>query len=105
MCYLLVTLVIYVTVLLQVTHHQLSQLREAEESQKEKEAREREMAAKREVSADAYSRLVDVENANRQDDGGTQGEGGVGRLGKGLAGTPCCAAGMGCWWTQEIKGL
>jgi hypothetical protein len=49
----------------------LSQLREAEESQKEKEARERDMAAKREVSADAYSRLVDVENANRQDDGGT----------------------------------
>lgn len=54
----------------QVTHHQLEQMREAEQSQRAAEAKEREMAAKREVSADQYSRMVDVENINRQDDGG-----------------------------------
>lgn len=53
-----------------MTHHQLDQMREAEQSQRAAEAKERELAAKREVSADQYSRMVDVENANRLDDGG-----------------------------------
>lgn len=45
-------------------------MREVEQSQRAAEAKERELAAKREVSADQYSRIVDVENANRQEDAG-----------------------------------
>lgn len=52
----------------QVTHHELHKLREEEQAAREAEARERALAAKREVSADSYSKLVDSVNINRQED-------------------------------------
>jgi hypothetical protein len=57
---------------MQVTHHQLDQMREAEASARAAEAKERELAAKREVSADSYTKLVDTENINRVEDAGGQ---------------------------------
>jgi hypothetical protein len=45
-------------------------MREAEQHQRAAESKERELAAKREVSADQYSRMVDVQIANRQEDTG-----------------------------------
>lgn len=53
---------------LQVTHHELNQMRQEEEAARDAEARERALAAKREVSADSYVRLVDTQNVNRQED-------------------------------------
>lgn len=53
---------------LQVTHHDLQQMQEEEASRREAEARDRALAAKREVTVDSYSRLVDTENVNRQED-------------------------------------
>lgn len=55
---------------LQVTHHQLNAMREAEEGARAAEAREKQLEARREVSADAYRALVDTENVNRQEDAG-----------------------------------
>jgi hypothetical protein len=55
---------------LQVTHHQLDQMRESEASARAAEAKERELAAKREVSAVSYTKLVDTENVNRVEDAG-----------------------------------
>jgi hypothetical protein len=57
----------------QVTHHQLEQMRADEAAQRSAELRERDMVARREVSADAYAQLVDAENANRQEDTGVWG--------------------------------
>lgn len=51
-----------------VTHHDLQKMREEEAAAREAEARERALAAKREVSANSYTRLVDTENVNRQED-------------------------------------
>lgn len=45
-------------------------MRESEASQREAEQRERQMEARREVSADNYRQLVDTENINRQEDTG-----------------------------------
>lgn len=55
---------------MQVTHHQLDQMRESEASARAAEAKERELAAKREVSAVSYTKLVDTENVNRVEDAG-----------------------------------
>lgn len=52
----------------QVTHHELDRAREAEAAEREAEQRERAMAARREVSADSYSRMIEVQNTNRQED-------------------------------------
>lgn len=52
----------------QMTHHQLQQQREADEAAREAESRERQLAAKREVSAGSYSRLVEAQNTNREED-------------------------------------
>jgi hypothetical protein len=52
----------------QVTHHQLQLQQEADQEQREAEQRERTLAARRDVTADSYSRLVDAENTNRQED-------------------------------------
>lgn len=51
-----------------VTHHELSQMRDAEEAAREAEQRERALAARREVTVESYGRLVDSANTNRQDD-------------------------------------
>ncbi|KAG2448049.1 hypothetical protein HYH02_007076 [Chlamydomonas schloesseri] len=48
-----------------VTHYQLQQQREFEDQLKQQELAEREMAARRELSADAYARQVETENLNR----------------------------------------
>jgi hypothetical protein len=53
---------------LQVTHHELDKLREAEAAEREAEQKEKAMAARREVSATSYSRMLEVENTNRQED-------------------------------------
>jgi hypothetical protein len=63
------TIAVYAAVAgLQVTHHELDKLREAEAQEKEAEQKERAMAARREVSATSYSRMLEVENTNRQED-------------------------------------
>ncbi|WIA13256.1 hypothetical protein OEZ85_006844 [Tetradesmus obliquus] len=51
-----------------VTHHELDKLRESEAAAKEAEQKERAMAAKREVSSQSYSRMLEVENTNRLED-------------------------------------
>lgn len=43
-------------------------MREEEAAAKEAEAKERALAAKREVTADSYSKLVESQNMNRQED-------------------------------------
>jgi hypothetical protein len=43
-------------------------MREVEAEEKEAEQKERAMAARREVSAQSYSRMLEVENTNRQED-------------------------------------
>jgi hypothetical protein len=48
-------------------------MRADEAAQRSAELRERDMVARREVSADAYAQLVDAENANRQEDTGVWG--------------------------------
>ncbi|KXZ41338.1 hypothetical protein GPECTOR_536g541 [Gonium pectorale] len=48
-----------------VTHYQLQQQREFEDRAKADEAAEREMAARRELSAEQYARQVETENLNR----------------------------------------
>lgn len=52
-----------------VTSHQLLLNKEVEKKEEERRAREREDAAKRMVSEDAYASAVVVENVNRQDTG------------------------------------
>ncbi|PNW73363.1 hypothetical protein CHLRE_14g629500v5 [Chlamydomonas reinhardtii] len=48
-----------------VTHYQLQQQREFEDQLKAAEAAERDMASRRELSADQYARQVETENINR----------------------------------------
>eukprot|EP00879_Flechtneria_rotunda_P009796 GHRR01010246.1.p2 GENE.GHRR01010246.1~~GHRR01010246.1.p2 ORF type:complete len:127 (+),score=48.55 GHRR01010246.1:754-1134(+) len=43
-------------------------MKQTEQAAKEAELKERAMAARREVDANSYSRLVDTENVNRQED-------------------------------------
>ena len=50
-----------------VTHHQLHLTSEAERKKQEKLALERSGEVRREVSEDHYARLVEIENANRED--------------------------------------
>lgn len=51
-----------------VTHFELNKQKEADAAASEAQARERELATRREVTEDRYSRLVDTENTNREVD-------------------------------------
>lgn len=51
-----------------VTHHQLALTREQEEAQRAEELRQQQLQSRREVDEASYSRIVDTENANRQED-------------------------------------
>lgn len=51
-----------------VTQHQLQKQKEFEEKVKQQEQTEKKLAAKREVSEDAYSRIVETENKNKEED-------------------------------------
>lgn len=78
-----------------MTHHQLEQMREAEQHQRSAESKERELAAKREVSADQYSRMVDVQIANRQEDTGEHSRGTAGSWTRSMsAGAPTSGLGL-----------
>ncbi|KAK9806108.1 hypothetical protein WJX72_001671 [[Myrmecia] bisecta] len=51
-----------------VSAHQLSKIKEMEAKQEETEKQKRAAAAKRMVTEDSYSQLVEVENVNREED-------------------------------------
>lgn len=51
-----------------VTQYQLQQQKEFEEKQRQEETKEMQLARKREVSSDAYERMVSMENTNRDED-------------------------------------
>lgn len=51
-----------------VTHHQLDLTREAEAAEAAEAAKQRQLAARRELDEAAYSRMVETENINRQEE-------------------------------------
>jgi hypothetical protein len=52
----------------QLTHFQLQQQKEQDAAEREEENKQRQLAARREVSEDHYVALVDTQNTNRQED-------------------------------------
>jgi hypothetical protein len=59
----------------QVTKFQLEQQRELDEKLKAEELKEKEMAAKRALSAEHYDKMVNVANSNKEVRGAGQGAG------------------------------
>lgn len=111
---------------LQVTRHELHLTKEQEEAEAAEAAKQRQLAARREVDEASYSRMVDTENINRWDRhvgrgawgrepwegreglGGWVGRGGwwearAGELGDGLGGEGG-GTGWGCWLEAAAVG-